>query len=86
MKWPKLLVYWLTNRDHDSIGTEFEFGSDYLNLNKNVLSIMKKFVKLFGSDKYFYTQMKKDHLISLKGYQFDKKSSIHVYHFGNYLL
>lgn len=85
MKWPKLLVYWLTNRDHDSIGTEFEFGSDYLNLNKNV-SIMKKFVKLFGSDKYFYTQMKKDHLISLKGYQFDKKSSIHVYHFGNYLL
>lgn len=86
MKWPKLLVYWLTNRDHDSIGTEFEFGSDYLNLNKNVLSIMKKLVKLFGSDKYFYTQMKKDHLISLKRYQFDKKSSIHVYHFGNYLL
>lgn len=60
MKWPKLLVYWLTNRDHDSIGTEFEFGSDYLNLNKNVLSIMKKFVKLFGSDKYFYTRIKKD--------------------------
>lgn len=60
MKWPKLLVYWLTNRDHDSIGTEFEFGSDYLNLNKNVLNIMKKFVKLFGSDKYFYTRIKKD--------------------------
>lgn len=60
MKWPKLLVYWLTNRDHDSIGIEFEFGSDYLNLNKNVLSIMKKFVKLFGSDKYFYTRIKKD--------------------------
>lgn len=84
MKWPKLLVYWLTNRDHDSIGTEFEFGSDYLNLNKNV-RIMKKFVKLFGSDKYFYIRIKKT-LISLKGHQFDKKSSTHVYHFGNYLL
>lgn len=46
---------------------------------------MKKFVKLFGSDKYFHTRIKKT-LISLKGYQFDKKSSIHVYHFGNYLL